>query len=97
VTPGVEKRKKFHRSWSSQTQSQTQTQIAQQQQSQGRNRKKRGDYNFSTDNDIQRIVILEILGATDLPTIKNSAFPTLPIYPLQFRKLTDIYFVLVCT
>ena len=85
MTPGVEKWKKFRRSWSSQTQLQTQTQSAQQQQqqSQGRNRKTRGYYNFSTENDIQGIVILEILAATDLPEIKNSAFPT---YPLQFRK-----------
>jgi phosphatidylserine decarboxylase len=74
VTPPVEKRKKFRRSWSSQSQTQTQS-GQQQQQSQGRNRKKRGDYNFSTENDIQGIVMLEILGATDLPKIKNSAFP----------------------
>jgi hypothetical protein len=82
VAPPVEKRKKFRRSWSSQSQTQTQS-AQQQQQSQGRNRKKRGDYNFSTENDIQGIVMLEILGATDLPKIKNSAFPT---YPLQFHK-----------
>ena len=83
MTPGVEKWKKFRRSWSSQTQLQTQTQSAQQQQqqSQGRNRKKTGDYNFSTENDIQGIVMLEILGATDLPRIKNSAFPTSPTIP----------------
>jgi hypothetical protein len=72
VTPGVEKRKKFRRSWSSQTQTQTQTV---QQPSQNRNRKKKVDYNFSTENDIQGIVMLEILGATDLPKIKNSAYP----------------------
>jgi hypothetical protein len=68
VISPVEKRKKFRRSWSSQSQSQTQNQSAQQQQqSQGRNRKKRGDYNLWTENDLQGIVMLEILGATDLP------------------------------
>jgi phosphatidylserine decarboxylase len=70
VTPGVEKRKKFRRSWSSQTQTPTA-----QQQSQGRHRKRKADYNFSMENDILGIVILEILGATDLPKIKNSAYP----------------------
>ena len=81
MTPPVEKRKKFRRSWSSQSQTQTQSaqQQQQQQQSQGRNRKKRGDFNFSTENDIQGIVMLDIFGATDLPKIKNSAFPTYPI------------------
>jgi hypothetical protein len=77
VTPGVETRKKFRRSWSSQSQSQlqTQTQSAPQQQSQNKNRKKRGDHNFLTENDIQGIVMLEILGVNDLRRIKNSAFP----------------------
>lgn len=34
---------------------------------------KKADYNFSTKNDIQGIVMLEIHGATDLPRLKNSA------------------------
>lgn len=40
---------------------------------------KKTDYNFSTENDIHGIVMLEIQGATDLPRLKNSelafAFP----------------------
>jgi hypothetical protein len=63
--PGVEKRTKFRRSRSSQTQNQT----AQQQ----RHRKRRADYNFSTEYDIQGMSLLEILGATDLAKIRNSA------------------------
>jgi phosphatidylserine decarboxylase len=39
---------------------------------------KKVDYNFSTENDIHGIVMLEIHGATDLPRLKNSesAFPS---------------------
>lgn len=33
---------------------------------------KKKDYNFSTENDIQGIVMLEIQNATDLPRLKNS-------------------------
>jgi hypothetical protein len=69
VTPAVEKRRKFRRSWFSQTPSTP-------QQTQGGNRKKRGDYNFSTKNDIQGIVVLEILGATQLPKLKNGTSPS---------------------
>jgi phosphatidylserine decarboxylase len=32
-------------------------------------------YNFSTENDIKGIVMLEIQGATDLPHLKNSMSP----------------------
>lgn len=39
---------------------------------------KRADYNFLTENDIQGIVMLEILGATDLPKLKNSESPPHP-------------------
>ena len=63
MTLGVEKRKKFCRSWSTP------------QQSLGWNRKKRGDYGFSTENVIHAIVMLGILLATDLPELKNSASP----------------------
>ena len=75
MTPGAEKRKKSCRS-----QTQTQTQSAQQQQIHGRNRKKRGDYNISMENDIHGIHMLQILGAADVPKIKNSASPT-PLNP----------------
>ena len=68
MTPGVEKRKKFCRSWSSQAPSTP-------QQSLGENRKKRGDYGFSTENVLHAIVMLGILLATDLPELKNSASP----------------------
>jgi phosphatidylserine decarboxylase len=33
---------------------------------------KNADYNFSAENDIVGIVMLEIQGATDLPRLKNS-------------------------
>ena len=36
---------------------------------------KKADYNFSTENDIHGIVMLEIHGATDLPRLKNSERP----------------------
>jgi len=32
----------------------------------------KADYNFSTENDIRGIVMLEIRGATDLPCLENS-------------------------
>ena len=38
---------------------------------------KQTDYNFSAANDIMGIVMLEILGATDLPRLRNSALPVL--------------------
>jgi phosphatidylserine decarboxylase len=36
---------------------------------------KKPDYNFSAENDIVGIVMLEIRGASDLPKLKNSALP----------------------
>jgi phosphatidylserine decarboxylase len=42
---------------------------------------KKADYNFSTENDIQGIVMLEIHGATDLPRLKNSE-------PLRFLSFS---------
>ena len=60
------------------------------QQTRDGNRKKRGDYNFSTENDIQGIVTLEILSATDLPKLKNSTSPPPTLIP---TNLTDIYFL----
>jgi hypothetical protein len=69
VTLGVEKRRKFCQSWVSQTPSTP-------QQTQSGNRKKSRDYNFSTEIDIQEIVVLEILGATHLPKLKNSTSPS---------------------
>jgi hypothetical protein len=84
VMLGIEKRTKFRRSWSRQTQNQ----IAQQQR-----HRKRADYNFSTENDIQGIAMLEILGATDLAKIGNSASRP-PLYPTD---LTDISFYYIRT
>jgi len=36
--------------------------------------KKKADYNFSAQNDILGIVMLEIKGAEDLPRVKNSQY-----------------------
>jgi phosphatidylserine decarboxylase len=44
---------------------------------------KKADYNFSADNDILGIVILEVQGATDLPRLSNSKSPrTRPFMPV---------------
>jgi phosphatidylserine decarboxylase len=48
-------------------------------------RKRQGpDYNFSAENDIVGIVMLEIRGASDLPKLKNCAFLWLPSSFLLF-------------
>ena len=44
---------------------------------------KKKDYNFSTENDIQGIVMLEIQNAVDLPRLKNSEYTMfLPLYTM---------------
>lgn len=40
--------------------------------------KGKGEFNFSPENDILGIVMLEIQGATDLPRLKNSTCPSFP-------------------
>jgi hypothetical protein len=95
VTPGVARGKKCRQLWSSKMQTQTAQQQSQNRKRK-RKRKRKADYNFSTESDIQGIIMLEILGATDLYKIKNSAShpPSLSL-SLTCHRLTDIWFVLV--
>ncbi|KAF7971904.1 hypothetical protein HWV62_19467 [Athelia sp. TMB] len=75
TTPGTAnggKKGKFRRSWSHTTTPNTPGNDNGGKQKNGKNGKpKKGDFNFSPENDILGIVMLEIQSASDLPRIKN--------------------------